>query len=69
MLQLPPPSRRPCVGTSSSGPEALNGLIFESRFVRHVELIVIEYLAGISRLCAAGKYDVSSVVKIEENMV
>ena len=50
----------------SSGPDALNGLIFESKFVKSAELIAIECKTGVSCLCAVGKYDVSSVVKTEE---
>ena len=52
----------------SSGSDALNGLIFESKFATPAQLITIECITGMSCSCAVGKYDVSSVVKTEENV-
>ena len=50
----------------SSGPKALNGLIFESKSAIPAGLIVIDFTAGMLHSFNDGKYEVSSVVKTEE---
>ena len=50
----------------SSGPEALNGLIFESKYATPAGLIVIDSMAGMLYSFNDGKYEVSSVIKTEK---
>ena len=51
----------------SSGLEALNGLIFESKSATPAMLIIIDSMAGMLCSLNVGKYEVSSVIKTDGN--